>query len=175
MAASIILGLTAIRRRDVPRHRAWMTRAYALALGAATQVFTQGHRARRLRPQPAHHDLSLGAPGSSTWPSPSTLIRRPVAPPDHQAAPGDRKGQVLMTHHPNDQTRRLPAAGRGHLDQHWSAWFGGLTLTHEDDGTTSLTGAVTDQAELHGLLTKIRDLGVTLISVAVVDPAQAAP
>ena len=63
----------------------------------------------------------------------------------------------------------------GLLDQHWSAWFGGLTLTHEDDGSTSLTGAVTDQAELHGLLTKIRDLGVTLISVTVVDPAQAAP
>jgi hypothetical protein len=68
---------------------------------------------------------------------------------------------------------RLRVAGR--LDQHWSAWFGGLTVTHEDDGSTSLTGAVTDQAELHGLLTKIRDLGVTLISVTVVDPAQATP
>ena len=63
----------------------------------------------------------------------------------------------------------------GHLGDHWSAWLAGLTLTHEDDGSTSLTGAVTDQAELHGLLTKIRDLGVTLISVTVVDPAQAAP
>ena len=68
---------------------------------------------------------------------------------------------------------QLRVAGR--LDQHWSAWFGGLTVTHEDDGSTSLTGAVTDQAELHGLLTKIRDLGVTLISVSVVDPAPAAP
>jgi hypothetical protein len=57
----------------------------------------------------------------------------------------------------------------GHLDEHWSSWFGELTLTREDDGTTCLTGAVADQAELHGLLTKIRDLGVTLISVAVVD------
>ena len=57
----------------------------------------------------------------------------------------------------------------GHLDQHWSSWFGHLTLTHEDDGTTLLTGAVADQAELHGLLTKIRDLGVTLISVQVVE------
>ncbi len=69
-----------------------------------------------------------------------------------------------------------PAATRyrlqvaGHLDQHWSPWFGLLTLTHEEDGTTSLTGAVADQAELHGLLAKIRDLGVTLLSVAVVDP-----
>ena len=67
---------------------------------------------------------------------------------------------------------QLRVAGR--LDQHWSAWFGGLTVTHDDEGSTSLTGAVVDQAELHGLLTKIRDLGVTLISVTVVDPAQAA-
>jgi hypothetical protein len=57
----------------------------------------------------------------------------------------------------------------GHLDEHWSSWFGDLTLTHEDDGTTCLTGTVADQADLHGLLAKIRDLGVTLISVAVVD------
>ena len=59
----------------------------------------------------------------------------------------------------------------GHLDQHWSTWFGDLTLTHEEDGTTCLTGAVADQAQLHGLLTKVRDLGVTLISVEVVDLA----
>ncbi|HET9563372.1 MAG TPA: hypothetical protein VFP27_02415, partial [Mycobacterium sp.] len=53
----------------------------------------------------------------------------------------------------------------GHLDEHWSAWFGGLTLIREDDGTTTMRGAVTDQAELHGLLAKVRDLGTTLISV----------
>jgi hypothetical protein len=58
----------------------------------------------------------------------------------------------------------------GHLDQRWSAWFDDLTLTCEGDGTTSLSGAVTDQAELHGLLMKIRDLGITLISVDVIDP-----
>jgi hypothetical protein len=58
-----------------------------------------------------------------------------------------------------------------HLDQHWSTWFGGLALTREDDGTTTLRGAVTDQAELHGLLTKIRDLGVTLISLTSIDAA----
>jgi len=77
--------------------------------------------------------------------------------------------------HPEHQPAVYQLRVAGRLDQHWSAWFGGLTLTHEDDGSTSLTGAVTDQAELHGLLTKIRDLGVTLISVTVVDPAQAAP
>lgn len=53
----------------------------------------------------------------------------------------------------------------GHLDQHWSGWFGNLLLTHEDDGTTTLRGLVTDQAELHGLLAKIRDLGAVLVSV----------
>lgn len=65
--------------------------------------------------------------------------------------------------------RQTPAGYRlrvdGHLDHHWSPWLDDLVLTQEDDGTTSLTGAVVDQAELHGLLTKIRDLGVTLISV----------
>jgi hypothetical protein len=59
----------------------------------------------------------------------------------------------------------------GHLDPHWTTWFAGLTLTQEDDGTTSLRGVVTDQAELHGLLTKVRDLGATLLSVTPVDAA----
>lgn len=57
----------------------------------------------------------------------------------------------------------------GHLDEHWSAWFDGLVLTHDDDGSTTLRGPVTDQAELHGLLTKVRDLGVTLLSVRTID------
>lgn len=53
----------------------------------------------------------------------------------------------------------------GHLDEHWSTWFDGLAVIHEDDGTTILRGAVRDQAQLHGLLVKVRDLGVTLTSV----------
>lgn len=61
----------------------------------------------------------------------------------------------------------------GHLDDHWSAWFGNLTLTRDSDGTTSLCGLVSDQAELHGILTKVRDLSVMLISVTVVDPSGA--
>ena len=61
MAASIILGLTAIRRRDIVRHRAWMTRAYALALGAGTQVFTQGIGKALFGPSELTTDLCLGA------------------------------------------------------------------------------------------------------------------
>jgi hypothetical protein len=53
----------------------------------------------------------------------------------------------------------------GHLDEHWSTWFDGLTLVLEPDGTTTLRGFVADQAELHGLLAKVRDIGATLIAV----------
>ncbi len=53
----------------------------------------------------------------------------------------------------------------GHLDGHWSTWFNGLTLVCENDGTTTLQGMVADQAELHGVLAKVRDIGATLFSV----------
>jgi hypothetical protein len=70
-----------------------------------------------------------------------------------------------MTHSPGPRPAAYVIRVDGHLDQHWSRWFGDLALAEESDGTTSLTGVLADQAELHGLLTKIRDLGVTLISV----------
>jgi hypothetical protein len=57
----------------------------------------------------------------------------------------------------------------GHLDQHWSAWFDDLELTRESDGTTKLCGFLADQAALYGVLTKVRDLGVVLISVESLD------
>ena len=58
----------------------------------------------------------------------------------------------------------------GHLDARWSGWFDGLTLTHESNGTTLLAGPVVDQAALHGLLQKVRDTGLPLVSVTPVDP-----
>ena len=58
---------------------------------------------------------------------------------------------------------------RGHLEDRWSEWFGDLTLTRESDGTTTLRGPVVDQAALHSLLIKVRDLGMTLISVRAID------
>jgi hypothetical protein len=53
----------------------------------------------------------------------------------------------------------------GLLDAHWAAWFDGLTVSHEGDGTTLIKGAVADQAALHGLLQRVRDLGLPLVSV----------
>jgi hypothetical protein len=54
---------------------------------------------------------------------------------------------------------------KGHLDGRWADWFGGLTITLEEDGDTLLTGPVVDQAALHGFLRKVRDLGMPLLSV----------
>ena len=59
---------------------------------------------------------------------------------------------------------------KGHLDRRWADWFEGLTITLEEDGDTLLTGPVIDQAALHGLLKKVRDLGMPLISVGPVEP-----
>ena len=55
---------------------------------------------------------------------------------------------------------------RGHLNRQWTDWFSGLTITLEDNGDTLLTGPVVDQAALHGLLKKVRDLAMPLISVS---------
>jgi hypothetical protein len=61
---------------------------------------------------------------------------------------------------------------KGHLDDRWATWFVGLTLTREDNGETLLSGPVVDQAALHGLLRKVRDLGMPLLSVIRVRPGQ---
>jgi hypothetical protein len=61
---------------------------------------------------------------------------------------------------------------KGHLDSRWAAWFDGLSLTNESDGTTIIRGPVVDQAALHGLLQKVRDMGLALVSVTQVEPGQ---
>ena len=61
---------------------------------------------------------------------------------------------------------------KGHLDNRWADWFEGLAITLEDNGETLLTGPVVDQAALHGLLRKVRDLAMPLLSVTRVRPGQ---
>jgi hypothetical protein len=58
---------------------------------------------------------------------------------------------------------------KGHLETRWAAWFDGLTLTNESDGTTTIHGPIVDQAALHGVLQKARDLGLPLVSVTQVE------
>ena len=58
---------------------------------------------------------------------------------------------------------------KGHLDQRWSEWFDGLTITNRENGEAALVGDLPDQAALHGVLTKVRDLGLTLVLVQCTD------
>ena len=60
----------------------------------------------------------------------------------------------------------------GHLGTRWAAWFDGLTVTSDSDGTTVLRGSVVDQAALHGLLQKLRDVGIPLISLTPVEASR---
>ncbi len=62
---------------------------------------------------------------------------------------------------------------KGHLNDRWADWFDGMTITLKEDGDTLLTGPVVDQAALHGLLKRVRDLGIPLLSVNFVSPGRA--
>ncbi len=72
----------------------------------------------------------------------------------------------------HDQPTAYQIRIKGHLGRQWADWFGGLTITLEDNGDTLLTGPVVDQAALHGLLRKVRDLGMPLVSVSPVSPVR---
>jgi hypothetical protein len=72
----------------------------------------------------------------------------------------------------HDQPWRCEIRLEGHLDERWTDWFEGLTITREANGETRLTGPVVDQTALHGLLRKVRDLGLPLISVNRLEPGQ---
>jgi len=92
--------------------------------------------------------------------------------------PDKQRAERIAMNEKHAQTGNWHEAGRyeirlkGHLDTRWAAWFDGLTLTHESDGTTIIHGPVVDQAALYGLLQKMRDLGLPLISVIHVEPDQ---
>ena len=63
---------------------------------------------------------------------------------------------------------------QGHLDSHWSEWFGDMTISNESNGESVLHGPLADQAALHGVLIKIRDLGMPLLAITTVVPNQSA-
>jgi len=71
---------------------------------------------------------------------------------------------------PTERPERYEIRVRGVLDRHWSVWFEGLELSGEPGGITVIAGEVADQAALHGLLVRVRDLGLPLLSVRRIDP-----
>ncbi len=72
-------------------------------------------------------------------------------------------------HTPGPGSGRYEIRVKEHLDQRWAEWFDGLTLTRHSDGTTLLEGSLADQTALHGVLHKIRDLALTIISIQLID------
>ena len=82
--------------------------------------------------------------------------------------PEDSNNSDIDPHQPMDYQIRI----KGHLGPQWADWFGGLVVTLEEGGDTLLTGPVVDQAALHGLLRKVRDLGMPLVSVNRIEPNQ---
>ena len=87
---------------------------------------------------------------------------------------GDTRYRVMSNEFQPKQTKNQTVVYqirlKGQLGREWTAWFEGLTITLEEDGDTLLTGPVIDQAALHGLLKKVRDLGLPLVSVCPVEP-----
>ena len=75
-----------------------------------------------------------------------------------------------MTRPPDEPPTVYEIRVAGVLDGRWSAWFDGLEVTSDESGTTTIAGPVVDQAALHGLLAKVRDLGLELLSVRPIDP-----
>jgi len=73
------------------------------------------------------------------------------------------------------EARRYEIRLAGHLDARWAEWFDGLAVSRDIDGTTAIRGPITDQAALHGLLQRVRDLGLPLVSVTRIDTDQPAP
>lgn len=81
-----------------------------------------------------------------------------------------REGNEMNRISAADQAGRYEIRLKGRLDSRWAAWFDGLALTPQSDGTTVIHGRVVDQSALHGLLAKVRDTGLPLISVTRIAP-----
>ena len=168
MAASIVLGFAAIRRGDVPRHRAWMTRAYALALGAGTQAFTQGIGAAVLGPSELVRDLMLGAGWVINLAVAELVIRRPLPP-----APGRPSRAATVMAHSTGPTAIVLLASGSRVTSTTTGPAGSVTVHHAPARPTAPPASPARswiRRSCMDVLIKVRDLGVALISVARVEP-----
>lgn len=181
MAACLVLGFLAIRRRDIPAHRAWMIRAYAIGLAAGTQAFTEGVGGALFGTGELQGDLAKGAGWAinlavAEWavrgPARRRISRRSL--PTQRTGP-QPSGIIDMTSTITTYVIRV----EGHLGDHWAAWLmdllGELDITCNSDGTSTLTASIVDQAQLHGVLAGLRDIGVVLLDLRLTEPHPADP
>jgi hypothetical protein len=105
------------------------------------------------------HHINLYSPGNQ--------VKAVVWPQSHSHR---RTEAAMETRQPQPDIFEIRLQGQ--LDTRWASWFDGLTITQTEDGDTVLTGPVVDQAALHGLLKKVRDLGIPLRSVSQITPGQ---
>ncbi len=165
----------------VTNRRAAVRRAHQLNLFSRTAPALTAARPGAHRPRRGDERREFISPlitpddDGSSPPLPTLpASRRPASTPANRPAPA---GGATMTHAAPPPAARpgwYEIRLQGRLDPRWSAWLDGMDLTPDGDGTTVLTGRVVDQAALHGLLARLRDLGLPLISVARVEPDQAA-
>ena len=169
MTACLVLGVTTIRRGDVARPpRLDDPRLRHRAGGGDTGVHHRNRRGaagyrrhprrhgqrRRVGDQPRSRRVADPPPAPTRY-TPTCPLAVPPIP-----VGSSRSVRMIAPDRVIYQVRV-----RGHLDEHWSAWFGNLDIDRREDGTSTLTGPVTDQAQLHGVLAGLRDMGITLISV----------
>jgi hypothetical protein len=118
-------------------------------------------------------DLAKGAGWAFTLIFAECAIQR-TSTPGRRRAPGRwataAAGSTVMSHStittPGITSAPYEVRVASHLDDHWATWIGDLPLVRHDDGTTVLTGPLADQSQLHGLLARIRDLGIPLLSLS---------
>ena len=138
-----------------------MIRAYAIALAAGTQAITEGVGGAIFGTAGIRGDLAKASAWVINLAVAEWVIRRPARATRRAVGAA---GRAVMT-----ETRVYELRVVGRLDDRWAGWFDGLALDASDDGTSTLTGPVQDQAQLHGILARLRDLGVPLISCQALD------
>jgi hypothetical protein len=127
-----------------------------------------GERAKR-----PTNEVPGGQRNDGSQPSEPASPSAPPPPPRGGPAPvGPEPGQPELA---SWDSYRYAIQVQGHLDAHWSEWLDGMTITHEEGGTTRLEGSIIDQAALHGLLNKLRDLCVSILAVVRLDAVVTEP